>query len=182
MSRKKYNTHLTINARSFIPYYSRTFFNRSLIHSDFTKISGRYSDCPLDSHNFGFSDSQKVIHLKIWPEYFTPVATGHKTFVCRVFDRSFKVGSILMLWEFIPSVSHYTSQCIAVQVSYVLTDQFFGITPGFCVLGLQPVVTESQAMVLNIYRRFMRFVPDMPGRYKLFLPSHTPILRHVYPV
>lgn len=42
--------------------------------------------------------------LKIWPQYYLPVAEGHKTFEVRVNDRGFQSGDTVVLKEWDPKV------------------------------------------------------------------------------
>lgn len=46
--------------------------------------------------------SGSVHELKTWPDFFTAVRKGIKTFEVRENDRDFKVGDALVLCEFIP--------------------------------------------------------------------------------
>jgi hypothetical protein len=41
--------------------------------------------------------------LKIWPQYFRPVADGDKTFEVRKNDRGFQKGDVVMLREWDPA-------------------------------------------------------------------------------
>jgi uncharacterized protein YqfB (UPF0267 family) len=78
--------------------------------------------------------------LKIWPDYFEDVLTGTKTFELRDGrDRDFKVGDVLFLQEWRPSVREYTGRSTSVVVTYILRD-VGGLEPGFVVLGIKAVL------------------------------------------
>jgi uncharacterized protein YqfB (UPF0267 family) len=68
-----------------------------------------------------------VIHeLKTWPEYYSMVEVGAKTFEIRKNDdRVFSVGDILRLKEYEPEKQLYTGRHLSVIVSYILSDQPF---------------------------------------------------------
>jgi ParB family chromosome partitioning protein len=63
--------------------------------------------------------------LKTWPEYYEPISTGAKTFEIRKHDRDFKVGDILKLEEFEPTVQAYTGRAMYFIISYILAVQPF---------------------------------------------------------
>lgn len=74
--------------------------------------------------------------LKTWPEFFEAVASGNKTFEVRRDDRYFRVGDVLVLREYEPTIKRYTGREIRRTVTYKLRGGRFGIDPDFCVLGL----------------------------------------------
>jgi hypothetical protein len=61
-----------------------------------------------------------VHELKIWVEYFEPVAKGVKTFELRKADRDYQVGDILKLREWDPNIKDYTGQRVDMKVTYIL--------------------------------------------------------------
>lgn len=84
------------------------------------------------------TDKPTVHRLKTWPEYFTQVWDGHKTFEIRIDDRGYKVGDVLLLQEYWPkhqvlekAIAHqpkhldehggiYTGRAIECTVTYIL--------------------------------------------------------------
>jgi hypothetical protein len=57
--------------------------------------------------------------LKIWPEFFDPVARGEKTFDVRYNDRGFEKGDVLWLREWNPAEGVYTGRSVERLVAYV---------------------------------------------------------------
>jgi hypothetical protein len=57
--------------------------------------------------------------LKTWPEYYSAVLEGTKTFEYRRDDRGFKVGDVLHLREWVPSTG-YTGREMRRRVAYLL--------------------------------------------------------------
>ncbi|PSR21011.1 MAG: hypothetical protein C7B47_17565 [Sulfobacillus thermosulfidooxidans] len=84
-----------------------------------------------------------TIHcLKIWPAYFRAIDTGAKTVELRAeTDRTFAVGDILWLQEYVPSPSpHYTGRRLAVQVTHILRDpQGQWLAPHIAALSIRPI-------------------------------------------
>lgn len=74
--------------------------------------------------------------LKIKPEYFYAVRDGVKTFELRKDDRNYQVEDTLVLKEW---DNGYTGSAICKTVSYILRGcPEYGLTDGFCILGLKP--------------------------------------------
>jgi len=71
--------------------------------------------------------------LKTWPEYFTPVALGLKTFEIRKNDRNFAVGDTLRLYEYDPVTKQSSGRDVWASITY-MTD--FAQQPGFVVLAI----------------------------------------------
>lgn len=72
----------------------------------------------------------REIELKCWPEYYAKVESGEKTFEIRQNDRGYKVGDILVLREWRPTVhgmtmthGHYTGRSLKRTVTYATTFQ-----------------------------------------------------------
>lgn len=72
--------------------------------------------------------------LKVWPEYFEPMARGAKSFEVRFDDRGFKVGDVLRLREW-TSGDGYSGRELRRTVAYVLRCDLW-LRPGFVVLAL----------------------------------------------
>jgi hypothetical protein len=85
--------------------------------------------------------------LKTWPEFFNDAILGIKSFELRKNDRDFKVGDTLVLHEFIPEMpsssrrsrGYFTGRICRFRIIYVLKDIEFGLSPGYCILGMTTV-------------------------------------------
>lgn len=60
--------------------------------------------------------------LKIWPQYFSRVIDGSKTFEVRKNDRGFQCGDLVTLKEYDPSINGgcYTGGRVDFKIGYVL--------------------------------------------------------------
>jgi hypothetical protein len=76
--------------------------------------------------------------LKVWPQYYEPLARGEKNFEVRRDDRGFQKGDILDLWCYDPESCKYRTS-LKKRVSYILTGGQFGIEPGYVVMGLEDI-------------------------------------------
>ncbi len=70
--------------------------------------------------------SAKEHELKCWPEYFTALVDGTKTFEYRRNDRGFRVGDVLHLREWDSITGHYTGREMRRHVTYVLPTDISG--------------------------------------------------------
>lgn len=79
----------------------------------------------------------KLWHLKCWPEYYTAIKSGEKTFEVREgTDRDYQVGDYLYLWK-VPKGEEMNPQVCArimARITYVMNGGF-GIPEGVYVLG-----------------------------------------------
>lgn len=84
--------------------------------------------------------------LKVWPEFFTALKDGSKTFEIRKDDRGFAVGDALCLREWDPTpfserlkydAKGYTGRVLTKVVSYKFPGGRMGIPEGVCVLGFR---------------------------------------------
>lgn len=76
-----------------------------------------------------------MIHkLKILPEYFKAVADGTKTFEIRYNDRNFRVGDILLLYEF--NGEKCTGRMVSARISYILQD-FMGLKDNYVAMSIE---------------------------------------------
>lgn len=82
--------------------------------------------------------------LKTWPEYFTPVMQGTKTFELRVNDRDFHAGDDLVLKEWLHE-GGYTGNELMRRISYVLPVSEFDVdsTANLIVLATIPIPQEG---------------------------------------
>jgi hypothetical protein len=79
----------------------------------------------------------KTHELKCWPEFFSLIVNGIKTFDLRRDDRGYEVGDLLVLREY-DQVSQRYNRDHTVRVDYILRD-FAGLMPGYCILSIKPV-------------------------------------------
>lgn len=78
-----------------------------------------------------------MIHeLKILPEFFEAITSGHKRFEIRKNDRDYKVNDLLILREYDLQKDEYTGKSYAVKVTYI-TD--YAQQDGYVVLGIRGV-------------------------------------------
>jgi len=80
----------------------------------------------------------KTHELKCWPEFFSLIVDGTKTFDLRKNDRGYEVGDLLVLREYDPIRQRYTELHHTVSVDYILRE-FAGLMPGYCILSIKPV-------------------------------------------
>lgn len=66
--------------------------------------------------------------LKCWPEYFSAILDGSKTFEVRKNDRQFCAGDELWLREYEPLPGHYTGREVRLTVTYVMDSIRWGVT------------------------------------------------------
>jgi ParB family chromosome partitioning protein len=75
--------------------------------------------------------------LKCWPEPFTALLAGNKTFEYRKNDRGFQVGDILHLKEWEPERMEYTGREAHYVVTYILSGFRFEVPEGFCIMSVR---------------------------------------------
>jgi len=73
--------------------------------------------------------------LKTWPEFFSALRSGAKTFDVRNNDRGFKVGDVLCLEEWFPMTKEYSGRFILRRVSYIM--ELKGVDLYFVVMGFE---------------------------------------------
>jgi hypothetical protein len=71
--------------------------------------------------------------LKVWPEYFEPLAKRIKTFEIRKNDRDFRIGDVLILKEFDPETNNYTGRTVERKVTYITN---FAQQEGYVVVAI----------------------------------------------
>ena len=73
--------------------------------------------------------------LKIYKKYLDAILNGEKMFEIRKDDRGFRVGDTLLLkeWDNIK----YSGRELKVVITYILYDNFIGISPGCVALGIK---------------------------------------------
>lgn len=88
------------------------------------------------------STSENIHELKAWPESFELMWVGRKLFEARKNDRSFAVGDVLRLREWIPPrletmEGAYTGRVIVADVTCILAGGTFGLPRELSVLGIR---------------------------------------------
>ena len=78
--------------------------------------------------------------LKTWPQYFAAVRSGKKRFEIRRNDREFAVGDVLVLREFDPEQDVYTGQVEERQITFLLSEEDYGVIHGFVAIGFGEVI------------------------------------------
>lgn len=73
--------------------------------------------------------------LKCWPNYFAAIRSGSKSFEIRRNDREFAVGDTIVLREFSPADASYTGQTETRLITFLLSEEEFGVVHGFVVIG-----------------------------------------------
>lgn len=68
-----------------------------------------------------------TIEKKVWPEFFSKILSGEKTYELRLADWEISPGDILVLKEWDPAKKAYTGRSLEKTVTYVLKtkDQSF---------------------------------------------------------
>ena len=82
-----------------------------------------------------------MIHeLKTWPEYYTHLLSGRKTFELRRNDRAYRENDTLWLREYEPVNRTYTGREMRRVVTYMLATDMSG---DFVVMALAPLVSAG---------------------------------------
>lgn len=83
------------------------------------------------------ADEEIVHELKIYPESFSAVVSGVKTFEYRFNDRDYRVGDILRLREYSPTNDTYTNNEVEAAVTFVLSGGQYDIPPGYVIMSIK---------------------------------------------
>lgn len=82
--------------------------------------------------------------LKTWPDQFRALRLGTKTFeVRKEDDRTFAVGDVLDLREWVPEEERYTGEALQRRVMRIARGPDWGLPVGLVVLGLKPPATAD---------------------------------------
>jgi hypothetical protein len=82
--------------------------------------------------------------LKTWPEYFSQLRRGEKTFELRANDREFRVGDILVLQEWTPEKQTYTGAQEERVVTHILYGGMFDLPPHMCIMSIQHIIEDFE--------------------------------------
>lgn len=95
----------------------------------------------------------QIHELKTWPRHFQAIWEGDKLFELRFNDRDYKVGDLLHLKEYEPSLMYgvnkggeYLNREVIVKVTYILSDseeQPEFVPDGWIIMSLQ-ILTRSK--------------------------------------
>lgn len=86
-----------------------------------------------------------VHELKCWPEYYSKIVSGEKTFEVRRDDRGFKVGDALLLMEWSPETG-YSGNQLLFEVTYILPGGNWGIFEKHCVMAIRRAPKQRNAV------------------------------------
>jgi hypothetical protein len=86
--------------------------------------------------------------LKCWPEPFAAVREGVKTHEIReAIDRSYSVGDVLEMREWVPSLTlldgRYTGRRVSVKVTHITRGGQWGIPEGLCVMSIRRLTSRA---------------------------------------
>lgn len=76
--------------------------------------------------------------LKTWPQFFSEIVNGNKTFELRKDDRPFEVGDKMVLQEYDPKEKKYSGKEETKIITYILRGDMakkFGLRDGFCLIS-----------------------------------------------
>ena len=108
-------------------------------------------------------NNHKEHELKTLPEYFENIWTGRKRFEIRLNDRGFKVGDVLILREYNPSVidCEYSGRTIRAFVTFLLEDvPHLGLQDGFCIMGIQVIGKQESNLIAYLYKQKLQELYD----------------------
>lgn len=95
----------------------------------------------------------KTVHdLKIWPNYFSAVRCGDKTFELRNNDRDFRVGDELNLREYDPVNKIYSGQTVRCIVTDIICSPHWGLADGYCIMSIK-LIDDLQATITLLERQ-----------------------------
>ena len=88
---------------------------------------------------------RKAIHfLKVWPQFFEPIARGQMPFDVRKNDRDFRAGDKVVMYEWIPEnakgreAEGYTGREVRGNILHVMrATDVDGLGPEYVVLGIE---------------------------------------------
>ena len=85
--------------------------------------------------------SKTMLHkVKCINPFFEDVLAGRKTFEVRRNDRKYKVGDLILLWEYNPDREMFLDRHCLVEVIYVYKEERYrriGLRRGYVVLGIK---------------------------------------------
>lgn len=78
-----------------------------------------------------------VHHLKTWPEPFQQLWNGTKRFEIRVFDRDYKTGDMVRLFEYDPKAETFTGRYIRGDIGHIEKPGSWGLPETIGVFAVQ---------------------------------------------
>ncbi len=88
----------------------------------------------------------KVHDLKTDVEYLDEITTYEKPFECRLNDRDFDEGDILVLREYDRGTDKYGHKAVVCLVTYILNDHFPGVTKGYVIMGIKLLHKKERSL------------------------------------
>lgn len=80
--------------------------------------------------------------LKCWPDFFSAILRGDKTFELRKDDRGFRAGHSLRLREWLPTDKTYTGREIKCDVTYVMSGP--PLMPSYVCMGFRDFIATEK--------------------------------------
>lgn len=78
--------------------------------------------------------------IKTIQPYFNDIWDGNKTAELRKNDRDYKVGDWIMMREWCPVTGAYSRRVILVEVTHIMSDEKFGLQPGYVMMSIKCLV------------------------------------------
>ena len=118
---------------------------------------------------------EPVVHeVKSWPHLFRAFTTGVKQFDLRRADRDYRVGDILRLKEYDPSLPAYLGRTADALITYITSAENpcalsdVGLSEGYCILSLAMVNDSDWAQMykdLEYFQKKMAVGLRIPSQY-----------------
>ena len=100
-------------------------------------------------------------HLKLWPEFYEPVADRQKTFELRKNDRGFAEGDKIVFREWNPEINRYTGREIVATITYMLPPEVqsrFPVSGDYALFSVQVTAAHTRANYRNL--PFSQWLPE----------------------
>lgn len=89
--------------------------------------------------------TRSVHELKCWPAQFAAIRRGDLRFAIRKNDRQFAVGDLVILREFNPADTTYTGQTEERMITFLYSEEEFGVVHGYVGIGFGPGPAQETA-------------------------------------
>jgi hypothetical protein len=100
----------------------------------------------------GFDIGDEEPQLKSTQDYFAYIWNGVKPFEVRINDRNFQAGDIYYIREYEPTFRRYTGRWVMVEITYVLSLEYF-----FCTRNLDDLGKSLDGYVVWGFEELDRF-------------------------